>query len=185
MTYGQSYYNTQANPADTNQKSTSFPLVAYTQDHRYEADMTWEPHDIMTDKKIIFIFQFYDGNTGYLIPDVDYQFVITQDGKELARIPGTTSQAGDYKYFSFNNTGPVTISLEKIADTDTSVSYDTAVTENLHPSGPVNIVQPPPNISDKEKIIFPVLEDIFVGVLIAFLVWIARKPLFSRLRAMQ
>ena len=56
MAYDQSYYSTQAGPVNSNQKSATFPLVAYTQDHRYEADMTWEPHEIMTDKKIISFF---------------------------------------------------------------------------------------------------------------------------------
>ncbi|MFZ1078013.1 MAG: hypothetical protein WAN47_11360 [Nitrosotalea sp.] len=37
-------------------------------------------------------------------------------------------------------------------------------------------------MSDKERTIFPILEDIFVGMLVA-LVWIARKPLFSKLKA--
>ncbi|MGI0047227.1 MAG: hypothetical protein ACREBB_08575 [Nitrosotalea sp.] len=182
IAYGQTY--TQDNVPNTDEKTIAFPIIAYTQDHEYEADMTWEPHDILTDKKIIFIFQFYDGKTGAIIPDMDYQFVISQNNKELANIPGTTSQSGDYKYFSFNSTGPVTISLEKIADTDLFVSYNTTVYENPHPSGPVTIVQPTQNISDKERMLFPALEDVFVGVLIVFIIWIAREPILKKLKAM-
>ncbi len=182
--HGQTYYITQDNSTNASEKGTIFPIIAYTQDHKYEADMTWEPHDIMTDKKIIFIFQFYDGKTGAMIPDVDYQFVISQDGKEIASIPGTTSQGGDYKYFSFTSPGPVTISLDKIADTDLFTSYNTTVYENPHPSGSVTIIQPPQNISDKQRAIFPILEDIFVGVVIVLLIWIARKQLFNRLKVM-
>jgi hypothetical protein len=176
MAYGQ-LYPIQTNTADTNSKNLAFPKIAYTQDGGYEVDLTWEPHDILTDKKIIFIFQFYDHETGAIIPNVDYQFVISQDGKELVRIPGTTQQGGDYKYFAFDNPGPVTISLEKIADKDLSVSYATNVYPNQHPQGPVIIVQPPPNMSDKERMIFPILQDAFVGVIIVFLVWIARDRL--------
>lgn len=185
IAYGQLYYSTQDNAPNSNEKTTTFPIVAYTQDHAYEADMTWEPHSILTDKKIIFIFQFYDGKTGAIIPDVDYQFVISQNGKELASIPGTTSQSGDYKYFSFDNPGPATISLEKIADTDLFVSYNTTIDKNPQPSGPITIVQPSPNISDKERMLFPALEDVFVGVLIVFIIWIAREPILKKLKAIQ
>jgi hypothetical protein len=178
--YGQ-LYSMQTNTTDTNSKNLAFPKIAYTQDGRYEVDLTWEPHDILTDKKIIFIFQFYDHDTGAIIPNVDYQFVISQDGKELVRIPGTTLESGDYKYFAFDNPGPVTISLEKIADKDLSASYATNVYPNPHPAGPVIIVQPPPNISDKERMIFPILEDAFVGVIIVSLVWIARDRIKSML----
>ncbi len=174
VAYGQ-LYPVQSNTADANTTSLAFPLVAYTQDGQYEVDMSWEPHHILTDQKIIFIFQFYDHKTGAIAPIVDYQFVISQDGKELARIPGTTTQAGDYKYFSFDQAGPVTISLEKIADKDLSASYDATVDKNPQPSGPITIVQPPQNISNKERIVFPILEDAVVGVIIAFLVWIAVK----------
>ncbi|MFZ1078015.1 MAG: hypothetical protein WAN47_11370 [Nitrosotalea sp.] len=178
--YGQ-LYPIQTNTADTNSKNLTFPQIAYTQDNRYEVDLTWEPHDILTDKKIIFIFQFYDHETGAIIPNVDYQFVISQNGKELVRIPGTTLESGDYKYFAFDNPGPVTISLEKIADKDLSVSYTPTVYLNPHTTEPVIIVQPPPNMSDKERTIFPILEDAFVGVIIMSLAWIARDRIKSML----
>lgn len=169
------------NSASSNSKINSFPKIAYTAGYDYEADMSWEPHKILTDQKTIFIFQFYDGKTGGLVPMVDYQFVVSQDGKELARIPGTTTQAGDYKYFAFDKPGPVTISLEKIGDSDLSVSYNTTAYQNPNPTGPVNIVQPPANTSNRERSIFPIIEDAIVGVLIALVVWIARDPILRRM----
>ncbi|MFZ1077950.1 MAG: hypothetical protein WAN47_11035 [Nitrosotalea sp.] len=172
VAYGQ-LYPIQTGTAGANATNSEFPIIAYTPDGQYEADMSWEPHHMVTDKKIMFIFQFYTGQTGAITPMVDYQFVISQDGKELARISGTTTQAGDYKYFAFDHAGPVTISLEKIADKNLAVSYDTNVYENPQPSGPVNIVQPPQNISSNERAVFPILEDAMAGIIIAFLVWMA------------
>ncbi|NHI03046.1 hypothetical protein DYY67_0167 [Candidatus Nitrosotalea sp. TS] len=178
---GQFYGQVQENSGNTNQQSNTFPKIAYTADKSYEVDLTWEPHRILTDQKIIFIFQFYNYKTGELVPMVDYQFVISQDGKELTRISGTTSQAGDYKYFAFDNPGPVTISLEKIGDTDSSASYNTIIYQNPNPTGHVVIMQPPANISDKQRSIFPIIEDVIVGVLIALIVWLARDPILKRL----
>lgn len=180
MAYGQ-LYSVQTNTVDASSKNLTFPEIAYTQDGKYEADLTWEPHNILTDEKIIFIFQFYDHETGVIVPNVDYQFVISQGGKELVRIPGTTLESGDYKYFAFDNPGPVTISLEKIADNNLSVSYSTTVYQNPHPAGPVVIVQPPPNMSDNEREMFPILEDAFVGVIIVSVIWIARDRMKSML----
>ncbi len=180
MAYGQ-LYSVQTNTVDASSKNLTFPEIAYTQDGKYEADLTWEPHNILTDEKIIFIFQFYDHETGIIVPNVDYQFVISQGGKELVRIPGTTLESGDYKYFAFDNPGPVTISLEKIADNNLSVSYSTTVYQNPHPAGPVVIVQPPPNMSDNEREMFPILEDAFVGVIMVSVIWIARDRMKSML----
>ncbi|MDE1765202.1 MAG: hypothetical protein KGI27_02890 [Thaumarchaeota archaeon] len=182
MAYGQFYGGISENSGSANQKSTAFPRTVYTADKNYEVDMTWEPHRMLTDQKVIFIFQFYDYKTGGIVPMVDYQFVISQAGKELARIPGTTTQAGDYKYFAFDDPGPVTVSLEKIGDTDSSASFNDAVYKNPNPAGHVTIVQPPPNVSNKERSIFPIIEDVVVGVLIVFLIWLARDPILKRLK---
>ncbi|MDE1829430.1 MAG: hypothetical protein KGI25_03810 [Thaumarchaeota archaeon] len=182
IAYGQMYGGIEENsPNITNQKSATFPMVAYTDDKMYEVDMSWEPHTILTNQKIIFIFQFYDYKTGGLVPMVDYQFVISQNNKELTRISGTTSQAGDYKYFAFEHPGPVTIRLEKIGDTDAFVSFNTTVNQNPNPAGPVTIVQPSPNISNKERYIFPIIEDVIVGALLSLLLWLTKGPILRKL----
>ncbi|MDE1815601.1 MAG: hypothetical protein KGL95_13895 [Patescibacteria group bacterium] len=182
VAHGQFSGGVEKNSASANPKITSFPKIAYTAGYDYEADLSWEPHKILTDQKIIFIFQFYNGKTGGLVPMVDYQFVVSQGGKELARISGTTTQAGDYKYFAFDKPGPVTISLEKIGDKDLSVSYNTTAYQNPNPTGPVIVVQPPANISNRERSVFPIIEDVTVGVLIVLIIWFARDPILRRLK---
>ena len=182
VAYGQ-MSGTRENSSSADQEGATFPKIAFTSDKQYEVDLTWEPHKILTNQKTIFIFQFYDYKSGGLVPMVDYQFVISQNGKELARIPGTTTQAGDYKYFAFDKTGPVTISLDKIQDTDLSVSYNTVVYQNPNSTaGHVTIVQPARNISNQQRSIFPIIEDVIVGALIALLVWLARDSILRRLK---
>ncbi|GEM_PF-3138080 len=180
--WGQLYGTVPQSTGGTGAQAGAFPKVVYTADKSYEADLTWEPHRMLTDQKIMFIFQFYSYNTGELVPMVDYDFVVSQDGHELARIPGTTSQAGDYKYFAFDRPGPVTITLDKIGDTDSSASFNATVYPNPHPSGPVTIVQPAPNISNRQRAIFPVIEDVAVGGIIVGMLWLARGPILRKLR---
>lgn len=173
------------NTVKVNRNNTTFPVITYSPDSRYEVDLTWEPHQILTDQKEMFIFQFYDKATGAVSPHIDYEFVVSQDGKELARIPGTTTGAGDYKYFAFDNPGPITISLDKINGDNSGVSYETSVEKNPNSSGHVEVVQPPRNISNSQRAIFPILEDVIIGGLIALLVWIAREHIFRKFKKEQ
>ncbi|MDE1863644.1 MAG: hypothetical protein KGI33_12140 [Thaumarchaeota archaeon] len=169
-------------PSSGQGQEQKFPKVVYTQDHRFEVDLSWEPHQILTDQKEMFIFQFYDYKTGALVPNLDYQFVVSQDGRQLGSIFGTTTEAGDYKYFAFDSPGQITISLENIGDTGDSATFNATVAQNPHPAGPVTIVQPPPNISDRQRAIFPVLEYAFGAAIIGVIVWLAREPLIKKLR---
>ena len=174
-------YGQVAVTADNQTAAQKFPVIAYTQDNVYEADLSWVPHQILTDEKVMFIFQFYDYKTGAIVPNLDYQFVVMQDGREVGRISGTTSQSGDYKYFAFDHPGPVTIGLEKIGDGDQSANFNATVLQNPHDTGHVTLVQPPPNLSEKQRSIFPVLEDVFVGVNLALILWLAREPIKRKL----
>src|SRR5574337_106767 len=92
----------QPDPTDADgKKLTQFPLVRLTPDRRYEADLSWEPHYIMTGHKITFVFQFYDNIMPHPIP-AHYIFTITQNGKELFRSEDRTQFGGGYNYFRFD-----------------------------------------------------------------------------------
>lgn len=111
--------------ADGN-KLTQFPQVRLTPDRRYEADLSWEPHYIMTGHKITFVFQFYDNVMPHPIP-AHYIFTITQNGKQLFKSEDRTQFGGGYNYFSFDEPGPAIFRFDDIDNTGQSVQYSAMV----------------------------------------------------------
>lgn len=109
-------------------KITKFPEIRLTQDRRYEADLSWEPHYITTGHKVTFVYQFYDNVVPHPIP-AHYIFTITQNGKQLYRADDRTQFGGGYRYFVFDNPGPVYFKFDDIDGTGQSVQYSTIVNE--------------------------------------------------------
>lgn len=140
----------QPDPTDADgKKLTQFPLVRLTPDRRYEADLSWEPHYIMTGHKITFVFQFYDNVMPHPIP-AHYVFTITQNGKELFKSEDRTQFGGGYNYFRFDESGPVVFRFDDIDNSGQSVQYSTIV-EQMNSSmgsmaGMDDMVQPARNM---------------------------------------
>lgn len=142
----------QPDPTDADgKKLTQFPLVRLTPDRRYEADLTWEPHYIMTGHKTIFVFQFYDNVMPHPIP-AHYVFTITQNGKELFKSEDRTQFGGGYNYFRFDEPGPAIFRFDDIDNSGQSVQYSTIV-EQMNSSSNVgnmagmdDMVQPARNM---------------------------------------
>lgn len=127
----------QPDPTDADGKKLSqFPLVRLTPDRRYEADLSWEPHYIMTGHKTTFVFQFYDNVMPHPI-SAHYVFTITQNGKELFKSEDRTQFGGGYNYFKFDEPGPVVFRFDDIDNSGQSVEYSTVV--NQMDSGMVNM----------------------------------------------
>jgi plastocyanin len=149
-------------------KIEKFPVIQYSQGREVEADMTWEPHVILTGEKVTFIFQFYNPQNSKIISPIEYHYAIIQNGGELFSTNGATQFSGDYKYFVFENPGPVEIKLEKIGNTDLFVSYSTMVFQNpSEVKTDVPIIQPARNILLSQEI-----QVIFIGPPIALFVFI-------------
>ena len=123
----------QPDPTDADgKKITQFPQVRLTPDRRYEADLTWEPHYIMTGHQTTFVFQFYDNIMPHPIP-AHYVFTITQNGKELFKSEDRTQFGGGYNYFRFDEPGPVIFRFDDIDNSGQSVQYSTIV-QQMDPS---------------------------------------------------
>lgn len=126
---------------------TSWPIIAYTLDKQYEADLSWEPHVILTGEKITFPFQIYDPGTSKILRGTSYEFVIEQNGKQLLRSKGQTGTGGDYRVFVFNEPGTATFMLENIGDRGLSAEFTTIVYQNPNKTNTnIPVIQPARNI---------------------------------------
>jgi hypothetical protein len=155
-------------------KLSSFPLVQTTPGKEIESDLTWSPGVILTGEKITFIFQFYDPNTSLTMPPTAYHFVILQNGNEIFSIDGATQQGGDYKYFVFQQAGPVQFEFEKIGGKSYSTQYSTIVYDN--PSGiqpAIPVIQPATNpvFSQWDQLAFIGLPIVGVILVVVYAKW--------------
>ncbi len=146
-----------------------FPIVKYTQGKEVEADLTWEPHVILTGEQITFIFNFYNPITSSsLMSSTPYRFVIVQNGTEIFSVDDTTQYSGGYKYFVFENPGPVEFKLEKIDNTNLSTQFSTLVFEN-----PSKIKQETPIIQPARNLaLSQAVQIVFIGPPIAIAIFI-------------
>jgi plastocyanin len=134
---------------------TKWPVVEKTLDGQYEADLSWEPHVILTGEKITFIFQFYDGVTEQLIESgVPYKFVIIQNGKELLRTDGHTQIGGDYNYLVFKDPGSATFRFQNVGSGNSFVEFSSLVYQNPNATNTeIPVIQPARNIALGQELI--------------------------------
>ncbi len=141
----------QPDPTDADgKKLTQFPLVRLTPDRRYEVDLSWEPHYVMTGHKIILVYQVYDNVNPHPI-SAHYLLTIMQNGQQLYRYEDKTEFGGGYTYFTFNEPGPAIFRFDNIDNTDQSVQYSLMV-EQMNSSmgnmaGMDDMVQPARNLT--------------------------------------
>ncbi|MGY5152518.1 MAG: PEFG-CTERM sorting domain-containing protein [Candidatus Nitrosopumilus sp. bin_6a] len=97
---------------------------------KYRVDLTWFPNTLELGESE-FIMSFYDKDTGLIVGDVSYDFVLVQNGTEIHRKSGVANGGGTFENFVFveKESGDVTIRIEKIAGTDEYVE----ITVNVVP----------------------------------------------------
>ena len=101
-------------PHDATGKQIEFPLLQYTPDQKIEVNLTWEPPVIKTHEKIQFVYQFYDPQTNSNLAEMDYSFVIFQNGQEIFRDKGLSQIGGDYRNYVFSDSGSIIIRIEGV-----------------------------------------------------------------------
>ncbi|HKU32345.1 MAG TPA: plastocyanin/azurin family copper-binding protein [Candidatus Nitrosotalea sp.] len=154
------------------QQIIKWPIEEKTLDGLYEADLSWEPHIILTNEKITLIYQFYDGITGRLIESgVPYELVIIQNGKDLFRTDDSTQIGGDYKYFVFNDTGTVTFRFQKVGGGNSFIDFSSMVYQNPNATNTnIPIIQPARNIALSQEFALAFILP-SVGVIIFVMLW--------------
>lgn len=150
-------------------KIDKWPIVKYTDDKLIEADLSWEPHVILTGEQITFVFNFYNPSTSSeFMTSTPYHFTIIQNGTEIFSTEDSTQYTGGYKYFVFDKPGPIEVKIEKIDNMDESVKFSTIVFDN--PSkikSQIPVIQPARNIQLSQE-----TQILFVGPPIAVLAFI-------------
>ncbi len=143
----------QPDPTDADgRKLTQFPQVRLTYDRRYEVDLSWEPHYVVTGHKIILVFQVYDNVMPHPI-SAHYLLTITQNGKQLFKSEDKTEFGGGYTYFTFDQPGPAIFRFDNVDNTDQSVQYSVMVEQMNSTSdmgsmaGMDDMVQPARNLT--------------------------------------
>jgi len=101
-------------------KIEKFPVVQFTPDKLVEFDLTWEPNIIKTFEKTTFVFQTYDNIANINLDKMNYEMIISQNGRELFRDTGITQVGGDYRNFIFETAGPIEIRFQNIVGSGTS-----------------------------------------------------------------
>lgn len=101
-------------PHDATGTKIDFPLLQYTPDRNVEVNLSWDPPVIKTHEKIQFVYQFYDPQTNSNLANMQYEFVLFQNGHEIFRDSGKNQIGGDYRNYVFENEGSVIIRIEGI-----------------------------------------------------------------------
>jgi len=163
----------------TGQPIIKWPIEIKTLDDLYEADLSWEPHIILTNEKVTLVFNFYNGITGRLIESgVPYTLVIAQNGKEIFRTDGATQVGGDYKFYSFSDPGLTTFRFINIGGGNSFMEFSTLVYQNPNATSThIPIIEPARNIVFGQELII-----VLIGppiVIIAAMI-LSAKGVFSR-----
>ena len=101
-------------PHDATGTKLEFPLLQYTPDQNIEVNLAWDPPVIKTHEKIQFVYQFYDPQTNSNLANMEYSFVIFQNGVELFRDSGKSQIGGDYRNYIFTDSGSIIVRIEGI-----------------------------------------------------------------------
>ena len=102
-----------------------FPVIAMTKDAQIQVDLSWDPLVIEPGKNTKFIFTFRNANTGDLLRNTPYDFVISQNGKELYKKSGNAQIGSDFVDYVFSESqkGQTSIRFENLQGTDRSTEF--------------------------------------------------------------
>ena len=89
--------------------------------------MGWSPKAIVTDKPLSFILDFSDPLTNKRLHLLPYEFVVFQNGKEIARKSGLLQVGSDTQEFTFDRTGPVYFKVSNVGDKKSYSNFNSTV----------------------------------------------------------
>jgi hypothetical protein len=102
-----------------------FPVVAITRDEQIQVDLSWDPLVIEPEKNTKFIFTFRDAKTGELLRNTSYDFVISQNGRDVYKKSGNAQIGSDFVDYGFSDAqkGQASIRFENLRGTDRSTEF--------------------------------------------------------------
>lgn len=100
-----------------------------TYDGKYLVDLTWFPNTLGLGESE-FVMTFYEKDSKLPVRGATYDFVLIKNGTEIHRKSGLASAGGTFENFVFveQETGDLTVRIEKIAGTDEYVEIPINVT---------------------------------------------------------
>ncbi|NIP62552.1 MAG: peptidase [Nitrosopumilaceae archaeon] len=114
----------------TTSDEIDFPIIAMTEDEEYRVDLSWEPLEIQPGESTKFIFTIRDGETGELLRNSSYDFVLIQNGEDIYRKSSNVQIGGGFEKYKFSEdqTGPTIVRFENIRGTDYQTEFGIVVT---------------------------------------------------------
>ncbi len=111
-------------------KLSRFPVHTLSNDEKYDIDMSWSPKILQTSKLSTFLMDFFEMPSNKKLHLVPYDIVIIQNNKTLEKASGITEVGADTIQYTFSETGPITIRIEKIGNTGAYTEFNTLVYQN-------------------------------------------------------
>ncbi len=102
-----------------------FPVIAMTKDAQVQVDLSWDPLVIEPGKNTKFIFTFRNANTGDLLRNTQYDFIISQNGEDLYKKSGNAQIGSDFVDYAFSESqkGQTSIRFKNLQGTDRSTEF--------------------------------------------------------------
>jgi hypothetical protein len=97
--------------------------------------MAWSPRAIVTGKLISFILDISDPVSNKRLHLIPYEFVISQNGSEIARKSGLSQVGSDTQEFTFDKPGPVYFKISNVGDKKSYSDFNSTVYYNSSITG--------------------------------------------------
>jgi hypothetical protein len=102
-----------------------FPVIAMTKNEEIQVDLSWDPIIIEPNKNTKFIFTFRNAKTGEPLRNTVYDFIISQNDRELYKKTANAQIGGDFADYTFleGQTGHTSIKFENLRGTDMNTEF--------------------------------------------------------------
>jgi len=126
--------------------SAKQPLSTITEDFHYVVNLSWDPDQIFSGAKTVFIFKILDNFRALMPAAVNYDLTILYDNKEIFKKRGTSNVDENLNRVEFdvpeNVSGPITLRFENIADKILAKVELPVVVNRIFPDSQLKIENP-------------------------------------------
>ena len=108
-------------------KELIFPISVLTTNGAYQIDLSWEPIESISGLETKFIYTIRDGANLDLQYNTDFDFIISNDGKQVHKSSEHTRIGGGSIDFTFPTDGTYTVIFDKIRGSEFFTSFTIVV----------------------------------------------------------